>query len=90
MTPLKQPPIPNPLIFYGAPWCSDCIRAKSLLDEKKVHYDYVNIDENTDAAKQVIKINGGNRSIPTIIFPNGKILTEPSNQELSDELTNLT
>lgn len=72
--------------FYGATWCPDCRRSKAYLDEKKVSYEYINIDEVAGAAEEVEKINNGMQSIPTIIFPNGKILVEPSNQELQEAL----
>lgn len=68
--------------FYGATWCPDCHRSRAFLDEKKVHYDFINIDEDPAAADKVIEINKGYRSIPTIVFPDGKVLVEPSNEEL--------
>ncbi|MDE2588541.1 MAG: glutathione S-transferase N-terminal domain-containing protein [Patescibacteria group bacterium] len=68
--------------FYGATWCPDCRRSKAYLDDKKIPYDYINIDEVAGAAEEVEKINKGLQSIPTIVFPNGKILVEPSNQQL--------
>ena len=68
--------------FYGATWCRDCKRSKQFLDLNKIEYEYINIDETQGAADEVIKINKGLQSIPTIIFPNGKILVEPSNEEL--------
>ncbi len=77
--------------FYGATWCSDCRRSKTYLDEKNIPYEYINIDEVEGAAEEIEKINNGLKSIPTIVFPNGKILVEPSNQELQkalDELKN--
>lgn len=72
--------------FYGATWCPDCRRSKQLLDEKGVEYDYINIDEVEGAAEEVKKINNGMQSIPTIVFPNGTILVEPSNTELQKNL----
>ena len=77
--------------FYGATWCSDCRRSKTYLDEKNIPYEYINIDEVEGAAEEIEKINNSLKSIPTIVFPNGKILVEPSNQELQkalDELKN--
>lgn len=68
--------------FYGATWCPDCRRAKQFLDENKAEYDYINLEEDTEAAQEVERINGGYQSIPTIVFPNGKILVEPLNEEL--------
>lgn len=72
--------------FYGAAWCPDCRRSKQYLDEQHISYDYINIDEIKGAAEEVVKINNGYQSIPTIIFPNGTILVEPSNEELKSAL----
>lgn len=72
--------------FYGATWCPDCRRSKAYLDEKKVSYEFINIDEIEGAAREVEKINNGLRSIPTIVFPNGTVLVEPSNEELQKAL----
>lgn len=72
--------------FYGATWCPDCSRSKAFLDERNVEYEYINIEEVPGAAEEVEKINNGYRSIPTIIFPDGRILVEPSNEELQKAL----
>lgn len=72
--------------FYGAAWCPDCTRSKAFLDEQKVEYEYINIEEVPGAAEEVEKINNGYRSIPTIIFPDGQVLVEPSNVELQKAL----
>lgn len=72
--------------FYGATWCPDCNRSKAFLDEQKVDYEYINIEEIPGAAEEVEKINNGYQSIPTIIFPDGQVLVEPSNEELQRAL----
>ncbi len=74
------------IIFYGASWCPDCLRAKKYLDEHHIQYEYINIEEDEKAAEEVIKINKGLRSIPTIVFPNGAVLVEPNNDELMTAL----
>lgn len=76
----------NIIQFFGATWCRDCARSKDLLDEKKVDYKFINIDEDKRAASYVERINDGYRSIPTIIFPNGDKLIEPTNEELIENL----
>lgn len=74
------------ITVYGADWCPDCRRAKSLLDERKVQYSWVDIDKDREGEKFVINTNRGNRSIPTIVFGDGSILVEPSNPELIAKL----
>ena len=75
--------------FYGATWCPDCRRSKQFLDEHKAQYDYINLEEDADAAEEVVKINNGYQSIPTIVFPNGKVLVEPSNEELKKAMNDM-
>lgn len=72
--------------MYGANWCGDCRRAKAFFGEQRVHYEYIDIEQHPEAIHEVERINNGMRSIPTIIFPDGSILVEPSNAELADKL----
>jgi thioredoxin reductase (NADPH) len=72
--------------MYGANWCPDCRRAKAFFGEQRVHYDYIDVDRHPEAIADVERINHGMRSIPTIIFPDGSILVEPSNTELAHKL----
>lgn len=72
--------------FYGAAWCPDCNRSKAFLDGQKAEYEYINIEEVPCAAGEVEKLNNGYQSIPTIIFPDGRILVEPSDEELQKTL----
>ena len=72
--------------MYGANWCPDCRRAKAFFGEQRVHYDYIDVDRHPEAIADVERINHGMRSIPTIIFPDGSILVEPSNTELAQKL----
>ncbi len=76
----------KPLVVYGTPWCPDCRRSKQFLGEHRVPYDYIDIDQDPAAQAEVMRINRGNRSVPTIVFPDGSSLTEPSNEELAKKL----
>lgn len=74
------------IIMYGTTWCGQTRRARALLDKNNIPYRWIDIDIELDARKIVEEINHGYRSVPTIIFPDGSHLTEPSNQELADKL----
>ena len=74
------------IVFYGAPWCGDCLRSKRLLNEQQVDFEYIDIDADTAAADKVAEINGGFKSIPTIVFPDGTVLVEPTNTKLLEQL----
>ncbi len=77
---------PDVIRMYGANWCPDCRRAKQFFGEQRVHYDYIDIDQHPDAVAEVERLNNGMRSIPTILFPDGTILVEPSNAVLAEQI----
>ncbi|MBN1679786.1 MAG: FAD-dependent oxidoreductase [Anaerolineae bacterium] len=72
--------------MYGANWCPDCRRAKTFFGENRIHYDYIDVDQHPEAISEVERINKGMRSIPTIIFPDGSVLVEPSDTELARQV----
>lgn len=74
------------ITLYGTAWCPDCKRSKQFFGEQRISYAYVDIEHDVDAMALVEKINGGSRSIPTIVFPDGTILVEPSNAQLAEKL----
>lgn len=76
----------NTIVVYGTSWCPDCRRAQRVLDQNGVTYTYVNIEHDEAAAEYVVQVNRGNRSVPTIVFPDGAVLVEPSNAQLQAKL----
>ena len=74
------------IVVYGTTWCPDCVRAKRILDQRQVPYKWIDITQDPDAVTYVEKANGGMRRVPTIVFPDGSILVEPSNDELARKL----
>lgn len=72
--------------MYGTTWCPDCRRAKQVFEAEKVSYEWIDISEDPEAAAYVEKVNGGFRSVPTILFPDGDVLVEPSSPTLAQEL----
>jgi mycoredoxin len=82
--------MPLPLILYGATDCDDTERTRQHLLMLGVPFQEVNIDQDSEAERFVIFINGGYRSTPTLVFGEGKfkiIVTEPTDQELDHVLT---
>ena len=71
---------------YGAPWCPDCRRSKLFLGEQRVPYDWIDIDADAEGLRFVEELQGGGRTIPTIIFADGSHLLEPSNDKLAQKL----
>lgn len=74
------------ITMYSADWCGDCRRSKRLLDSLKVEYNLIDVEADASASDKVIEINGGQRSIPVIVFPDGSHLTEPSDNDLKAKL----
>ena len=75
--------------MYSADWCGDCVRSKRLLDSLQVSYEIIDVESVPGASEKVIEINGGKRSIPVILFPDGTHLTEPSDIDLKAKLETL-
>lgn len=73
------------ITMYGTRWCGDCRRTRKILDDQKINYIFIDIDLDKDGEKYVVATNHGNRSVPTIVFPDGSVLTEPSNYELIEK-----
>ncbi len=74
------------ITMYSADWCGDCRRSKRLLDSLNVEYNLIDVEADASASDKVIEINGGQRSIPVIVFPDGSHLTEPSDNDLKAKL----
>ena len=74
------------ITLYGSATCGDCRRSKAYLDSHNVAYDYIDVEADESASEKVIEINGGMRSIPVILFPDGTHMTEPSDKDLEAKL----
>ncbi len=72
--------------LYGTNWCSDCKRSKKFLGEQRVHYEFIDIEENMEGQAVVRGYQKGGLSIPTIVFEDGSVLIEPSNAEIAAKL----
>lgn len=73
------------ITMYGAEWCSDCRRAKTVLDASGVDYEYIDLEAVPEAAERALAISG-RTNIPVITFADGSHLVEPSNAELEAKL----
>lgn len=74
------------ITMYGAQWCGDCRRAKRYLESNDIPYSWVDLEANPDEIETVMAYNGGRKSIPVVVFPDGSHLTEPSDAELEAKL----
>ncbi len=72
--------------MYGTTWCGDCKRAKAFFEKHNIEYDWFDTDENADFENYVKSLNNGNRIVPTILFEDGSMLVEPSDDDLAKKL----
>ena len=75
------------LTMYTTTWCGYCRRLKSQLDSAGIAYREVDVEQVPDAAGLVERINGGNRTVPTLVFPDGSTATNPSLDEVRARLS---
>jgi len=80
---IQTPQTAEKVKMYATTWCGDCRFAKRWLDAHGISYEYINIEEDESAAEIVIRVNKGARSVPTIVFPDGSVLVEPTARELA-------
>ena len=73
---------PSTIVMYSTTWCGDCKRAKKFFDKQKVAYIDVDIEKDEKGLAFMMQINDGARVVPTILFPDGEKLIEPSTAEL--------
>ena len=75
-----------PLTIYSTQWCGYCHRLMKQLDREGVVYVTVDIENDAEAAAYVMQVNGGNQTVPTVVFADGSALTNPSLVEVKAKL----
>ncbi len=75
--------------MYSTPWCGYCHRLKSQLDREGISYEVVDIEQVPDAAFIVEQANGGNQTVPTLVFSDGSAQTNPSLAQVKTKLAEL-
>ena len=76
-------------VMYSTTWCGYCKRLKSQLADLGVSFEEINIEEVPGTADIVEKANGGNQTVPTLVFSDGSSLTNPSAKQVVDKLAQL-
>ena len=77
-TPAQFVPPAGAVVMFSTTWCGYCKNLKSQLDRAGVAYTEVNIEEVEGTADLVASVNGGNQTVPTLVFPDGSTATNPS------------
>ncbi len=63
-------------------WCGFCARLRSQLTRDQVPFTEIDIDAHPEHVEFVEQVNGGNRTVPTVVFPDGSTATNPSLAEV--------
>jgi mycoredoxin len=75
--------------MYTTPWCGYCHRLKGQMDREGITYDVVDIEQHPEAAQLVEQVNGGNQTVPTLVYPDGSAQTNPSLMQVKEKLAAL-
>ena len=72
--------------MYSTPWCGYCQRLKAQMTREGIEYVEVDIESDPEAAAYVESVNGGNQTVPTLLFPDGSAATNPSLDQVKERL----
>lgn len=86
MTSPSFVPAPGGVTVLTTTWCGYCRRLKAQLDEAGIAFREVDIEDHPAAAVLVEQVNDGNRTVPTVLFPDGTATTNPSLRQVAERL----
>jgi mycoredoxin len=75
--------------MYSTTWCGYCHRLKKLMQREGIEFAEVDIEVTEGAADVVMAANGGNRTVPTLVFADGVALTNPTLDQVKAQLAQL-
>jgi len=85
-TPAPAPPAAGTVTMFSTTWCGYCRRLKTQLGSAGIGYTEVDIEDQPEMAAFVEQVNGGNQTVPTVLFPDGTALTNPSLRDVQRTL----
>jgi mycoredoxin len=77
------------ITMYKTSWCGYCHRLAGQLDREGIAYDMVDIERVPEAAEIVMAANGGNQTVPTLVYADGSAQTNPSLKQVQAKLAAL-
>ena len=75
--------------MYTTQWCGFCKRLKAQLGRVGVEMTEIDIERDEAAAKFVEGVNGGNQTVPTLLFADGTTMCNPSVAQVQAKLAKL-
>jgi mycoredoxin len=79
-------PAQGTLTMFTTTWCGYCRRLKSQMEREGIAFTEVDIEREPETAEFVMSVNGGNQTVPTLLFADGSAATNPSIAEVRDRL----
>ena len=70
------------LTLYTTPSCGFCLRLKGRLDKAGVTYSEIDVESDEDAAAFVEETNSGPRTVPVVVYPDGRVVTNPEPRDV--------
>jgi glutaredoxin-like protein len=74
------------ITVYGTETCGDTVSCRAWLDGNGVAYRWVDVDRDREGYEFVVRVNNGRRTIPTVVFGDGSVLVEPTDEELAEKV----
>jgi mycoredoxin len=81
--------MPGQFTMYSTPWCGYCHRLKGQLHREGIEFEVVDIEQDPAAADLVMSVNGGNQTVPTLVYADGSAHTNPSLAQVKAKLADL-
>jgi mycoredoxin len=81
--------VTSSVTMYTTPWCGYCHRLQGQMDREGIAYDVVDIERHPEAASFVESVNGGNQTVPTLVYADGTSQTNPSVMQVKEKLAAL-
>jgi mycoredoxin len=72
--------------MYTTQWCGFCRNLKRQLARAGIEMTEIDIEQDPAAAEFVMSVNGGNQTVPTVVFPDGTAMTNPSAAQVRERL----
>ena len=79
-------PAAGTITMFSTSWCGYCRRLKTQLDAQGIGYREINIEDVPGTAELVEQLNGGNQTVPTVLYPDGSAATNPSLNDVKARL----
>ena len=80
-------PAEGSITMFSTEWCGYCKRLKMMLDSSGIGYTEVNIETTPGTPELVEQINSGNQTVPTVVYPDGSVATNPSLRDVQASLS---